>query len=293
MPNIQEEVKLWEISPTCTVTVLPVGTYLIDGKEVEIVYGKQEVTIPKDKLPTIKRKDVSNPVTSYRLKDSDSELPPEAYKARCEALLVNAIWDDYVSEYVFSDLDAEYAYKKFISSVQPVFTKCITYVDFKYTVVTLPKAVNPFIIPVLDVTGDYKDSAFYYYQGAHIESLITDILGKDNLEKGNHNSFEFVKYKGNYLSIKMPKLKAFLTVSTDSKRVVTKDEAIAAYNLTEKKIRDIISGYKTALRTFDVTTVLPTLEEVLTKLNRVSRPSKDAKEATQQLRLLIIKLRGE
>lgn len=196
---------------------LPAGTYLIDGEVVSHggwnSYNSSRQISVKDveNVRTIHKQKVLSEYTST-LDGVTSNLSKEDFDKFKSALLVNCTVDED-GDIDWTDLDSEFAYRKFISMWKPVYTELTEYSEpllIDRTHIRQDTG-NPYIVAGF-LTGRSDVPLYSYNRSSAIASLLAkkfESLGMEFKEGISYGATEGKKVWGNSTHSGLEYVKAF------------------------------------------------------------------------------------
>ena len=261
MNKVEQQIELWEQTPTTSYVELPRGVYIIDGERIVLEGYNNKYIVETPTL--IQKESLVTTTTHYESNDDQDTLSKEEYSKQLTALESKGYFDEEDYVYMFNNLDDEYAYKKFINKWKPVIVQEVVLIDQKIIIHEDLGQPNPYVLPMKKLNGNLKDTMYQYRRKQHIFNCVKESLAKYNKVLGCEDQLQYSKFDGQYTTIAIKDLKNYETgfeVCVDSL-----EKVLSRYNEVDEDIKNIIDIYFQAkVELESVVTVKEVLDSLFT-----------------------------
>ena len=183
-------VKAYRQEDGMVYTVLPQGTYHIDGKNV-VIKGHSEtdggVIIDETALDRVFSVSVDRPIMAYKNVESDLTMNHSDYMTQKEKLLSKSVVDDDEDNdnemRVWSSIADRHAYELFAELWKPIYGTIEVKTPVFFDVVGEFSTEHPFIFPIRKVSGDFKQTLYRYDRTAHVLSTVEAVLVESGIPR--------------------------------------------------------------------------------------------------------------
>lgn len=177
---------------------LPYGSWEVNGQRVEKNYGSNQ-PMTTAKPPVIKKINTQRKLKHYL--NDNAIISVEDYSYQLAHLQSPGSYDEDSCDYVFNNLDDEYAYKKFIRAHQGVYETITTYEDEELNIIhAMLESESEYIVPLFSFDSSKADLVKFYKNKLELDSTIQ--WAKENcciLDIPTHGHLRFAKLNGNYV----------------------------------------------------------------------------------------------